>query len=552
MEKNMKDTIVIVPKYIVSKEAKRIKKITSDKHTVILEKIITSLGYQDYEEYNKYSENKNNDLKKCINIHNLNIVDLKNIERKIMKKLNLISCFKIVFIQDIIDEKIEVYKKEKKGYLFSVELFLYPALNDLEISFIETNFIINETCLEKYILHIATRYKHHKLNEQIFKNILINKTPNHQEIELIEELNLYEIIKYTKENKENNNSEDFILQLIYNFIYIDNSLENVVEKIKKRILLEKKYLQELKNDEIESFKVPILNSNVTEEYLPESIFKHTDINNPVLLGLNIKKKFLKNETKALCLNIKEIKENIYIQGSGGSGYSLFSYHFLSQIVLNNSSGFIHFDFLGDSNSFEKNSSYLKIVNKNDNLLYFNINNIESINEKMLRSFVLNNKKIHIEVPFLCKKEKKELIAIESKLIKIFENIKKINNHNSNTFFISLLNTNYFSNEFYVKLKNIICDLNNNNFSFLTTDWGLDSISKERTDFIDVFKHKLMAKSEEDNAYYYFGINRNEYNLNVGQFIYINDKKLIDTVFTTPYINVNCFDTFTLTLPIGFE
>jgi hypothetical protein len=542
---------ILISKELLSKEVKKIKKISGINHTVIIEQVILGLGYTSYQEYVNTIKNKDNQKKDrslcCLS--NLNIQELSEIQQQIIKKIKGIQLPEIPFIQKELNKKIDTYKNNGIGYFFYIDLYLYNTIYKFHDSFIDINLTLNEEEIIKYILHVSTRYKNHKLTQNKFNYFLKNKECTKEELTLLKELDLYELTKFLKEKQINNNSEDFILPLIYDFIYENNSIDNFIIKIKERIILENKYLKSLK---IDSISIPVLQHNKSEEQnIPKEIFEYTNSSQPILLGIRKEERLFKNETIPLTLKNSEINENIYCEGSSGSGYSLFSMHYLSQLVLNNNSGYINFDLLGDPTQYFRNIEHLRNVRPNENLIYFTLNNIDTISKEMLKSFVINQKKVHIRVDFLAKSTKEYKNKVEKSILNLLEDLSEINNIN-NAFFINLLNTNYFSEDFYIKLKNNILKLNKKNYSFIVTDWGLCSINKARTELIDVLQHKILLRTEDYNAFYYFGVNKEAYDLLAGEFVYFKNKEPTEHIYKLPYMNVYSQQETYLTLPNEFK
>jgi hypothetical protein len=121
---------ILISKELLSKEVKKIKKISGINHTVIIEQVILGLGYTSYQEYVNTIKNKDNQKKDrslcCLS--NLNIQELSEIQQQIIKKIKGIQLPEIPFIQKELNKKIDTYKNNGIGYFFYIDLYLYNTI----------------------------------------------------------------------------------------------------------------------------------------------------------------------------------------------------------------------------------------------------------------------------------------------------------------------------------------------------------------------------------------------------------------------------------------
>jgi hypothetical protein len=559
-------TIFVVSKDTLKKEVKSIKKSNSNcNHTKILEIIVKELGFENYVEYDKAITIEGLEHYKYTALSSLSLIALNNLEYKIKKALEPLFIFRIYFIKKLIDNKINEYKKCSESYGLCQELALYPYIHKI-MSFreelLDDEYNLNESMLNSFIEHIVVRYKTKDLSKKSFIDFLKNKHFNQDDLIMMDRNELFELKKYVLSPTKNNNYEDFILPFLYLILHENSqlSIDDFKIKIKERIKLEKHFYEKslsISDVPEKTFNIPSL--YYEEKKSPSCNVKMLElINNNktkdkhIVLGYKEKATLFGNNKEVITLSNDRMLENMYVRSGCGSGGSEFLTNLLFQYSLNGS-GFINFDFIGDTSMYVRLLSHVKLSNSRDNVLYFNYKTIDLISIEMLRSFVYNKKKVHVFFPAIEKTSAEMCNEFALKVNRIIEMLNTIDNNREHPFLISMYDSSNLGDVFHETLNKNLFNLNLNNIALMLFDWNPNKFSKQKESLLGQMENKIFMKTYHKSGLYPFGIYNLKKELNAGEFIYsYNGVYNVNEIFKATYIDARMVDVVNLKIPNDFK
>lgn len=484
-----------IKKDTIKKEVKSIKKSSNLSHTQVYQMLLSILGFESIEEYEKTS--KRTIYFKLLN--ELSFEELAQLEEKIKKQFNNVE--KVYFIEKTRSVKNNYYFEMEEGLMLKDELLIQPYIYNLKTEykafyFIDENYYIRENRAYEYIDLLERRFKDSGISQNLYSRILNNAFVSDKETESLNKF--IELKRFVNKTKANN-AEDFLAPLLYEYLFNrdDFGIYYFYIEIKKRIDLEKKYMKNL------------VKQNAVEEHglshLVLDIPKLTkrSLSDDSLIKMNAIKKAKGNDTSIILgetgrflkktITISN-KENLYIR----TGTSSLGEYSLSELLFQhalNGSGFMHFNFMGDTSSYLKILSKVKCINSSESVYFFNENNIESLSKQMVKSFVYNKKKIVLTFPPLEKTEFNYGSYLIKKVCEIISWVNEFENKNKEPYVMSFYDTDYLGEKFNNLLVEKIDQLNENNISILIADWSLSyDLRNGKKSLIDKINKKILMKN----------------------------------------------------------
>lgn len=545
---------ILISKEILKKEVKSIKKTSNLKHTQIYQFLLESIGYKNE---NDYELNRKNIYNKNV-LSSLSFEKLYSLEEKIKETFSEVKI--IHFIEKAKKEKIKYYMDLKEGYTLSQELLFQPYLYEIEnpkpYYFINKNFEIEEEKIYEYLDLVEKRFVKSNISEELYLKVLQKRSLTNDESKIIE--SFIELKRFQKDF-ESNNSEDFLVPLLYEYLFKKEEYGkyHFYRKIKERIKLEAKFVNSFipeknylgeKNNEKASLYFPLLSQiSKTEKDLlyVNSLLKNKGKNKSILLGAD--NSFFKNK-----LLISE-KDNLYIRTGISSAGESFSEHILAQNVINNS-GFIHFNFQGSHTTFFNMTSKMKAIDENENVYIFTWNNIEELNQQILKSFIYNKKKVVVLFPSFEKMEDEKKLYFSTILLEIINWLKDIKNENKENYIVSFYDTSSIPKKFNLLLEENIDNLNNNNYTVLLSDWALQQeLPEDKDKLLKKFNKKILMSSYHfPTSFETFDIFNFDKRLKPLEFIYGEGNTFdTETIYTMPFNDYSVEETL-IKIPIGYK
>lgn len=545
---------ILISKEILKKEAKSIKKTSNLKYTQIYQALLELMGFKNDKDY---EDKKSNAFNGNV-LSSLSFPSLYDLEKKIKETFSGVK--KIHFIEKAKKEKIKYYMSLKEGYTLSQELLFQPYLYDLEnptpYYFIDEDYEIEEDKIYEYLDLLEKRFVKSNITEELYLKIINKSNLNKNEIKMLE--SFIELKRYHKDFVSNN-SEDFLIPLLYKYLFKKEDFGKYYfyKKIKARIKLETNFINSLLSEKDHLGK---RNNNKNTLFFPSvsqisktdkdllyvnSLFKYKGKDKPIFLGED--NSFFKNK-----LLISQ-NDNVYIRTGMSSAGENFSEHILAQHSINNS-GFIHFNFQGDNLTFFKMTSKIKALNENDNVYIFNWNNIEELTNQILKSFVYNKKKVVVLFPSVEKMDDDSKLYFSNILYKIINWLKDIENKNKENYILSFYDTASIPKKFNLLLEENMDNLNKNNYTILLSDWALqDELPEDKKLLLKKFNKKILMKSyyfpKSFESFDIFNFNKV---LEPLEFIYgEGDVFDTETIYKMPY-NDYIIDEFTIRIPPEYK
>lgn len=528
---------ILISKEVLKKETKSIKKTSNLKHTQIYQFLLEVIGFKNEKEY---ESERTNPFNKSV-LSSLSFPILYDLERKIKETFPEVKT--IHFIEKAKKEKIKYYMNLKEGYTLSQELLFQPYIYELEnpepYYFIDKDYSIEKNKIYEYLDLIEKRFAKSNISEELYLKLINKQRLDNNESNIIE--SFIELKRYYKDY-ESNNSEDFLVPLLYKYLFKKEEFGKYYfyKKIKDRIILESKFANSFipeknylgeKNTETNTLFFPSLSQKTKTDkdllYI-NSLLKYKGKEKPILLGED--DSFFKNK-----LLISE-KDNVYIR----TGMSSAGSHFLEHILVQNSinkSGFIHFNFQGDNGTFFRMTSKIKAIDENENVYVFTWTNIEDLSQQILKSFIYNKKKVVLLFPPFEKMDDDRRLYFSNILCEIINWLKDIKNENKENYILSFYDTASIPNNFNLLLEKNITNLNNNNYTILLSDWTLqENLPEDKKLLLQKFNKKILMSSYDfPKSFETFDIFNFNKKLKPLEFIY-GEGNIFDTktIYTMPY------------------
>lgn len=556
---------IIINDSQLKRDTKAIKKKSNLKHTEVLDKLVTCYGYTDHDEY-RLDKKASTQL---VSLSSLDVFQLSKIQQKIESTFN-VDCE--TSITKEIAGRVENYRRCNMSFMASKEIAIYPIVNKLKTTF-EGNSIINDRFFysnESILLFcnlLMEKYNNSPLNKKDLISIFTTKSMSVNDKSIAKEYGLYELIKYTRTESVNNNYEDFILPIIIDFFDKTEDLNPMAEKIRSRIELERKYIFEVTEsyaspDDV-CLNFPILSTVHHEigDFNMSFLSKFKSMVSSYIVGfksnmycfasnlyLHEKHRSSFSKQDSCEISKSELNQNVCFTGNVGSGISQARNILLLQAITNGS-GFIAF--IDDMQHYGYLYSMIKGNDSNESICVYSIEQLNDITEKMIKSFVLNKKKVIIissQAP-LCFKEENEILNRFS--VKLMTALSKIKNHHREPFIVALgfivVNYDIVTSEV---IHSKIDLMNMNNHSVLMFDYYSDN--KNIIPLLDKFKHIFIGNSPSSSIYLN---DRNEdlaTNLGVGCFFNMRDVSSVTDVYMLSTYKINEAEHFHLDLPVGYS
>jgi hypothetical protein len=558
-------------KNILKNEAKRILKKYDLKilESTILDILSSNIGYHHYKHYKESLDSNKFYNKIESKISRKTVLDLDEIENNILmdfKKCNEHDIKEIEFIRKEKSIKIERIKSVQAlslSKLFTLIPYMYKDSNKI----INSDWSINEFATKSFIYWYADNMKSlydeygNKNYLASYEKYLSDKQQNTDKNYPIDRPKksgtiLDRGIAIVQKNYHGECfGEGFLFDLVYKLAIKEINIDELIDKLKSRIEKEKQNIISFNlSDDSSKYDVTLdslfLNSiDDTKEKLRNIILNKDKYK--IMLGYEMHYSLFgyHKEKKEVYLDMSELKSNIIISGSCGSGKTEFINSILFQDILFGK-GVIYFETKGDNNQLYKINTLVQIADRGEDLVILNYNtSTDYFSDKLkLERALMNNKIIIVNYPSL----EKAHIEINDKFADIIDNISISINDTINKNSYNRMNISIYTSEIEVlnkralsKLNEIMISTKDENVKFILSSHSFEFREKELS--YDLIKNNvgvsILMKMEDTHILTdYFQLNgidaRDFKSLNPGEFFIAKDSNFIKkAIYKANYLDI---------------